>query len=79
MFLQSLKSLSGFVVNEDIYNKYLKDKIDASFIDHLFDVQENYVDDLEVGREMNNILCNLCLRSGTLASQISNLIFLIFS
>jgi hypothetical protein len=66
-----LKSLSGFLNNDEIYNKYLKDKIDNKFIDHLFDTQENYVDDLEVGKEINNILCNLCLKSEALAAQIS--------
>ena len=74
LFLNSLKSLSGFINNKVVYDKHLKDKLDTKFIDTLFDIQENYIDDLEVGKEINNILCNLCLKSDVLAAQISKFI-----
>ena len=71
LFLNSLKALSGFIQNNEIYNKHLKDILNTNFIDQLFEIQENYIDDLEIGKEINNILCNLCLKSEILASQIS--------
>ena len=77
--MNSLKSLSGFITNNEIFQKYLKDKLNTKFIDQLFDIQENYIDDLEVGKEMNNILCNLCLKSDDLAAQISTNFRIIFS
>lgn len=74
LFLNSLKALSGFINNKEIFNKHLKDKLDTKFIDQLFEIQENYIDDLDVGKEINNILCNLCLKSEILAAQISKFI-----
>ena len=71
LFLNSLKALSGFIQNNEIYNKHLKDILNTNFIDQLFEIQENYIDELEIGKEINNILCNLCLKSEILASQIS--------
>jgi hypothetical protein len=73
LFLNALKSLAGFIPIPEIFDKHLKDKLDTKFIDQLFDIQENYIDDLEVGKEINNILCNLCLKSDVLAGQISKL------
>jgi hypothetical protein len=71
LFLNALKSLAGFIPNQEVFETHLKDKLDTKFIDQLFDIQENYIDDLEVGKEINNILCNLCLKSDALAGQIS--------
>jgi hypothetical protein len=70
LFLNSLKSLAGFISNNEVFEKHLRNKLDTKFIDQLFDIQENYIDDLEVGKEINNILCNLCLKSDLLAAQI---------
>ena len=69
--MKSLKSLSGFINNNEVFEKILKNKLDTNFIDQLFDIQENYLDDCEVSKEINNIFCNLCLKSEKLAAQIS--------
>ena len=71
LFLNSLKYISGFITNDEVFEKQLKDKFETKFIDQLFNVQENYIDDLEVCKEINNFLCNLCLKSEVLTAEIS--------
>ena len=67
--------LSDLISNPDIFYTYLKDKLDSRFIDKLYEVQDNYLDDMEVTKEINNILCKLCLKSEVLADQIGSIKF----
>ena len=68
--LQSCKNLSDYVKDDTLYNKHLDNKIDESFIDKLFDIQDNYLDNPEITKEINNLLCYLALRNPKLAEAI---------
>lgn len=70
IFLTTIKLLGDYVQNEDLYNKCLDKKIDNAFVDQLFDISENYLDNQEISKEINNILCYLCLRNQNLADYI---------
>lgn len=72
LLLTCLKMLSKFIDNPEIFEMYLKDRLDEAFIDKLNTIQENYLDDMPVTKEINNILCKLCLKSERLAKHISN-------
>ena len=61
--LQSCKNLSDCVKDDTLYNKHLDNKIDESFIDKLFDIQDHYLDNPEITKEINNLLCYLALRN----------------
>lgn len=69
-FLEALKTLSGFVLNKELFEKFLKDKVDKNLIDALFNANENYLEDLPVSSEINNLLCVICIRSDDLAKYI---------
>ena len=66
----SCKCLSDYVKDDTLYNKHLGDKIDESFVDKLFEIQDNYLDNPEIIKEINNILCYLSLRNPKLAECI---------
>ena len=68
--LAACKCLSDYVKDDVLYNKHLSDKIDSNFVDKLFDIQENYLDNPEVVKEINNLLCYLALRNPKLAEAI---------
>ena len=68
--LLACKCLSDYVKDDTLYNKHLNDKIDESFIDKLFEIQDNYLDNPEIIKEINNILCYLALRNPKLAECI---------
>ena len=68
--LQSCKNLSDYVKDDTLYNKHLNDKIDENFVDKLFDIQDNYLDNPEITKEINNLLCYLALRNPKLAEAI---------
>lgn len=74
LLLDCLKMLSNYINNADIFYSYLKDKLDEKFIDKLNNIQENHLDDMEVTKEISNILCKLCMKSETLANHISNML-----
>ena len=63
--------LSNFINNPEIYYSFLKDKLDEKFIDKLNSIQDNHLDDMDVTKEISNILCKVCLKSESLASHIS--------
>ena len=69
-FLLALRTLGDYVKDEELYEKFLKDKIDEKFIDKLLEIQENYLDNPEITKEINNILCYLAMRDPKLASYI---------
>jgi hypothetical protein len=68
--LLSCKNLSDYVKDDTLYNKHLNDKIDENFVDKLFDIQDNYLDNPEITKEINNLLCYLALRNPKLAEAI---------
>ena len=68
--LLSCKCLSDYVKDDQLYNKHLNNKIDGSFVDTLFEIQDNYLDNPEIIKEINNILCYLSLRNPKLAEAI---------
>ncbi|MCQ2815881.1 MAG: hypothetical protein MJ252_01320 [archaeon] len=68
--LTSTRTLGGMLEDEDYYKKYVADKIDESFIDKLFEINDNYLDNPEITKEVNNILSKLCLRNPKLAEHI---------
>ena len=68
--LLSCKNLSDYVKDDMLYNKHLKDKIGDKFVDKLFEIQDNYLDNPEITKEINNLLCYLALRNPKLAETI---------
>ena len=70
LLLESSQTFSNYLKDEEMYNKYIADKVDNEFIDTIFDISENYLDDEKVSKELNNILCYLCLRNEKFADYI---------
>jgi hypothetical protein len=71
ILLSNIKILSDYTKNENLYNKYLnKNIIDKKFIDNLLEISENYINNPEITKEINNILCNIALRDENLADYI---------
>ena len=68
--LLSCKNLSDYVKDDTLYNKHLDDKIDDNFVDKLFEIQDNYLDNPEITKEINNLLCYLALRNPKFAETI---------
>ena len=69
-FINSLKNLCDYIYNKEKFENLFLQKINYDFIDSLFLSSENYLDDNEVGREINNTLCVLCINSENLAKYI---------
>ena len=72
VLLSATEEFLKYLKDDDLYNKFLKEKIDNSFIDSIFDNIENYLGDIKVSKDLNNILCYLCLRDEKLASYIKS-------
>lgn len=72
VLLESLKNLSNMMFDENFYEKHIKEKLDKDLIDALFNANENYLEDLPVGSEINNLLSSICMRSDDLAKYIIN-------
>ena len=70
LLLSAAEELSKYLKNDDLYNKFLKGKLDTSFVDAIFDDIDDYLGDIKVSKELNNILCHLCLRDPALADYI---------
>jgi hypothetical protein len=70
IYLNAARLLRTHINDDLIFEPYLKSKLDKAFIDQLFDTQENYLDDMEVSKEINNILCSLCLKNEELSLYI---------
>ena len=70
ILLSGAEEFLKYLKNDDLYNKYVKGKLDNSFVDAVFDDIDNYLGDIKVSKELNNILCHLCLRDEKLASYI---------
>lgn len=68
--LEALKTLSKLILNQVLFDKIIKKKINNDFIDSLFNTSENYLEDLPISSEINNILCVICIRSEELKKYI---------
>ncbi|MBP3801733.1 MAG: hypothetical protein J6I85_06920, partial [Clostridia bacterium] len=68
--LLACKCLSDYVKDNELYNKHLGDKIDDGFIGKLFEIQEDYLDNPEVTKEINNILSYLAMKNQKSADSI---------
>lgn len=68
--LESLNILSNMLLDKEFFENVLSSKIDNSLIDALFNANDNYLEDLKVSSEINNVLCLLCIRSEDLAKYI---------
>ena len=62
-FLKNLKQKA-------LYDKYISPKVDNSFIDCIFDDIDNYLGNIQVTKDLNNILCYLCIYNEALAKYI---------
>ena len=58
------------IMKQDSYEKYIAKKVDNSFVDCIFDDIDNYLGNIKVTKELNNILCYLCLYNEDLANYI---------
>lgn len=70
LFIFSLRSICKLIYNKENFEKLLADKINNDFIDGLFASSENYLEENQVSREINNTLCGLCINSDKLAKYI---------
>ena len=70
ILLSATEEFSKYSMDDELYSKLLKEKVDNSFIDAIFEDIENYLGDIKVSQELNNILCYLCLRDEQLSSYI---------
>ena len=70
ILLSATEEFLKYLKDDELYSKYVKGKVDNSFVDAVFDDIDNYLGDLKVSKELNNILCYLCLRDEQLASYI---------
>ena len=71
LLYNSLQALYYFL-SANLTIQIIIDKLDASFINKLFDIQEKYVEEFELERVIKNILRILCLHSEILSIQISD-------
>jgi hypothetical protein len=70
IYLNSARILRQNINDDQVFDSYLKERLDNAFVDQLFETAENYIDDIEVSREINNILCSLCLKNEKLSLYI---------
>ena len=68
--LISCKMLNDYIKNNNLYSKFIHEKINNDFIDILFEINDNYVDNNNISKEINNILCYLCLLNKNLSDYI---------
>ena len=68
--LLACKCLGDYVKDDQLYKKHLNDKINDGFVGKLFEIQDDYLDNPEVTKEINNLLCYLAMRNPRLAESI---------
>ena len=72
ILLSATEEFSKYLMDEELYSKLLKGKLDNSFIDAIFEDIDNNLGDIKVSKELNNILCYLCLRDEQMAAYIKS-------
>ena len=70
ILLSATEQLSKYIIDESLYSKFLKGKLDNSFVDAIFEDIDDYLGDIKVSKELNNILCYLSLRDEEMATYI---------
>ena len=70
ILLSATDELLKNLVHQNLYEKYISQKVDYSFIDCIFDDIDNYLGNIKVTKDLNNILCFLCLYNEDLANYI---------
>ena len=68
--LLACKLLHDYVKDNTLFKKHINDKIDDGFVGKLFEIQDDYLENPEVTKEINNILCYLAMRNPKLADSI---------
>ena len=69
-FLLTANTLLIYIKDNNLYYKCLSDKIDEKFIEEFLDQEENYIDNPEISRVINNILSCLALKNPNFAKYI---------
>ena len=70
IFLQAVKILKNYIDDENLYEKYLKSEINEKFIDNLLEISENFLDNPQILKEINNLLCLIAIRNPSLSDYI---------
>ena len=70
ILLSATDELLKNLINQNLYEKYVSEKVDNSFVDCIFDDIDNYLGNVKVTKDLNNILCYLCLYNENLANYI---------
>ena len=70
ILLSATDELLKNLINQNLYEKYVSEKVDNSFVDSIFDDIDNYLGNVKVTKDLNNILCYLCLYNENLANYI---------
>ena len=68
--LLACKLLHDYVKDKELFNKHINDKIDDSFVGKLYDIQDDYLDNPEIIKEINNILSYLAMKNNKLGNDI---------
>jgi len=68
--LLACKVLGDYVKDDTLFKKHVNDKIDDGFVNKLYDIQDDYLDNPEVTKEINNILSYLAMRKPVLADTL---------
>ena len=69
-FLLTANTLLYYIRDNEMYDKYLNEKIDEKFIEQLIDQEENYIDAPQISKAINSILSYLALKNPNFAKYI---------
>ena len=69
-FLLTANTLLSYIKNNLLYDKFLSNKINEKFIEKLLEQKENYIDNPQISKVINNILSYISLKNPTLAKFI---------
>ena len=69
-FLLTATTLLIYIKDNICYKKFLSKKIDEKFIEHILDQEENYIDNPNISKVINNILSCLALKNPNFAKYI---------
>ena len=69
-FLLTANTLLYYIKNNILYDKFLSNKIDEKFIEQLLEQEENYLDNPQISKVINNILSYLALKNPKFAKYI---------
>ena len=69
-FLLTANTLLSYIKNSLLYDKFLNNKINEKFIEKLLEQKENYIDNPQISKVINNILSYISLKNPTFAKFI---------